>query len=246
MKAEAEAIVAELGQRLGRNVLPHGLCLFEPGWHEGVVGIVAARIREQVHRPVIAFAETADDAEVLKGSARSVAGVHVRDVLERVSALHPGLMGRFGGHAMAAGLSLPRDHLEDFAQAFDAAVAELSRPEDLQPVVWSDGPLAPDKLSLETAELLRAAGPWGKDFPEPLFDGVFEVLERRIVGERHLKLVLRDEAGRTVVDAIDFFHHAEDWPEGVRRCQLAYRLSVNEWRGQRALQLMIEVARPLG
>ncbi len=245
MKEQAEAIVAGLGARVGRDDLPHGLCLFEPGWHEGVVGIVAARIREQVHRPVIAFAETVDDPTLLKGSARSIPGVHVRDVLERVSALHPGLLGRFGGHAMAAGLSLPRDRLDDFEAAFDAAVAELARPEDLQPVVWSDGALPPEALSLETAELLRSAGPWGKDFPEPLFDGVFEVLERRIVGEKHLKLVLRDEAGRTVVDAIQFFHHEADWPEGLRRCQLAYRLSVNEWRGQRALQLMIEVARPL-
>jgi single-stranded-DNA-specific exonuclease len=218
--------------------LPFGLCLFEPGWHQGVVGIVAGRIRERTHRPVIAFAP--DNIEgLLRGSARSVPGLHIRDVLAAVDAQYPGLIGRFGGHAAAAGLSLPATHLSAFQTAFDAEVRGWLRPEDLNGCLWSDGELNPDDFSLDIAEQLQEAGPWGQGFPAPLFDGVFEVLSHQIMKEQHLKLWLRPIGAALRLEAVAF-HRASDFAPGSTRVRVAYQLDANEWRGASRLQLRIE------
>lgn len=234
MQAQAWTHLDELigGDSAG---LPFGLCLFQPEWHQGVIGIVASRIKDRLHRPVIAFAEAGDG--MLKGSARSVPGLHVRDTLDAVASRHPGLLSKFGGHAMAAGLSLEQERFEDFAAAFDAEVRRHLSAADLQGVVHSDGELEPEELSLELAELLRAGGPWGQGFPEPLFDGEFEVVQARVVGERHLRLVLSKPPAAQLFDAI-VFNHAEAIPQAGERARLVYRLEVNSYRGRRSLQLV--------
>jgi single-stranded-DNA-specific exonuclease len=216
------------------------LCLFQESWHQGVVGIVASRIKDRTHRPVIAFAVNELNPGELKGSARSVPGVHIRDVLADVATRHPGLITRYGGHAMAAGLSLPHAELTRFTLA---VIEEMRRRGDDQVTaiaLHSDGALPADQISLSTAELLFEAGPWGQGFPEPLFDGDFEVLDQRIVGERHLKLTLRPEEGGTPVDAIAFnVENPGAWLR-TRRLKMAYRLDINRFRGRKSVQLRIE------
>jgi single-stranded-DNA-specific exonuclease len=244
MQADALAILDRLDLDASGE-LPCGLCLFDESWHEGVVGILASRIKERCHRPVIGFAPAARADGELKGSARSVPGLHIRDVLDAVASRCPGLITRFGGHAAAAGLTLDRDKLEAFQAAFDAEVRRQVRPEQLQGTILSDGPLRADEFALEVAEALRTAGPWGQGFPEPLFDGEFEVLERRIVGERHLKMRLRDQDSGKPVEAIAFNTTDASWQRGVKRARLAYRLDVNEYRGRRAVQLLAEYLEPL-
>ncbi|MAT65324.1 MAG: single-stranded-DNA-specific exonuclease RecJ [Gammaproteobacteria bacterium] len=218
--------------------LPVGVCLYNPDWHQGVIGILAARVKETWHRPVIAFARAGGDE--LKGSARSVPGLHIRDVLDAVAARHPELIRKFGGHAMAAGLSLAESALADFKAAFDAEVRRHLDEQALQGIVYSDGELAPDELSLETAELLRAAGPWGQAFPEPVFDGDFELVGQRVVGERHLKLQLREPRSGRNLDAIAFHAAAQHVLEPGAGLRLAYRADSNAFRGQCSLQLVVE------
>ena len=242
MKSEALVIVDELHMDESAD-LPVGLCLFSENWHQGVIGILASRIKERLHRPVIAFAP--GEGDELKGSARSVPGLHIRDALDAVAARHPDLLRKFGGHAMAAGLTLHREHLEPFRHAFDEEVCRHLAVEDLYGRIYSDGELQPGQMNMELAELIRSSGPWGQGFPEPVFDGVFDVVQRRIVGERHLKLVLKLPQGEDEFDAIAFNTVDSDWPEGVNRVQVAYRLDVNEFRNRRTLQLMLEHIRPL-
>ncbi|UZR28319.1 single-stranded-DNA-specific exonuclease RecJ [Methylococcus mesophilus] len=217
--------------------------MFDPAWHQGVIGILASRIKDRLHRPVIAFARGEDG--LLKGSARSIAGVHVRDVLCAVSARHPGIIVRFGGHAMAAGLTLEESRLAAFTEAFEAEVAGLLEGVDLEHAVVTDGELPPDDFHLDTARCLRDAGPWGQGFPEPLFDGEFDVLGMRIVGEKHLRLTLKVPGAARQVEGIAFF--VADPPEwlGCRRLRAAYRLDVNEFRGVSSLQLGIEYMEPV-
>jgi len=225
----------------GNDALPYGLCLFDPAWHQGVIGILAARIKERTHRPVIAFALS--NEHEIKGSARSVPGLHIRDALDSVAAQHPGLLTKFGGHAMAAGLTLRRADYDAFSAAFDNEVRKHLTETELQRVLLSDGDLSADELQLELAEALRSAGPWGQGFPEPLFDGVFEVVSQRVVGDKHLKLVLCYPGDSRIFDAIAFnFIHKGSQP--LQRARIAYRLDVNEYRGQRSLQLMIEHLEP--
>lgn len=231
-----------IGQLHLDGALPHGLCLFDESWHQGVIGILAARIRERVHRPVIAFAP-ANDTE-LKGSARSVPGLHIRDALDAVAARHPGLVKKFGGHAMAAGLTLPRAHLDAFRSAFASEAAQHLSDDDLAGRVITDGELAREELTLELAQLLRDAGPWGQGFPEPLFDGIFEVAEQRVVGERHLKLRL--STGGRAVEAIAFGQAPDGQAPAWKRVRAAYRLDVNEFQGRRGLQLVIEYLEGIG
>ncbi len=235
MKDEALAHLAQLGLAED-EALPRGLCLYRAQWHQGVIGILAARIKERLHRPVIVFARCGEGE--LKGSARSVPGLHIRDVLDEVAARHPQLIAKFGGHAMAAGLSLREDSYEAFCKAFDEAVSSHLREEDLQGLIISDGELAPGELNLDTAMALREGGPWGQAFPEPVFDGVFEVLDRRVVGEHHLKLRLAHPEGGPPLDAIAFNTDESACCDG--RVQLAYRLDVNEYRGSRRPQLIVE------
>ena len=219
--------------------LPFGLCLFDGEWHPGVVGIVASRIKERFHRPVIAFAPDGEDS--LKGSARSVSGVHIRDALDSIAARHDGLLSKFGGHAMAAGLSLKREHLEHFRTAFDSEVRRHLSAGDLRNTIWSDGPLEAADIGLPLARELRRAGPWGQGFPEPVFDGEFQVLSSRVVGEIHMKLSLRAGEHTQPVDAIAF-NALDYWPREARVVRLAYKLDVNHFRGRDSAQLVVELA----
>lgn len=241
MQEEAARTLASLNIE-PQGELPNCVCLYQPGWHQGVVGILASRIKDRLHRPVIAFADSGDGE--LKGSARSIPGLHIRDALDRVATAHPGLIDRFGGHAMAAGVSLPRDRLEAFTKALDSAVGEWLHEAELDAVIDSDGELPSSELALELARQLRYAAPWGQHFPEPLFDGVFTVVQQRIVGEKHLKLVLSPDGDR-MLDAIAFNVDTARWPdEYVDRLRLAYRLDCNYFRGQEQVQLMIEHFEP--
>jgi single-stranded-DNA-specific exonuclease len=240
MQQEAMAQVQRELERLGeRERLPDVLCLFDEQWHQGIVGLVASRVKDSVHRPVVAFAPEEEGADKLKGSARSVRGLHMRDVLALIDARHAGLMSAFGGHAMAAGLSLQGSRLEDFRRALADAVATILDGESLQSEVLTDGELEPAELGLDLARRIEKLGPWGQKFPEPLFDGRFRVLDARVVGGAHLKMVVRHVDGGPEVDAIAFGRLPEDLPEaGVPR--FLYRLSVNRWRGEQSCQLMVE------
>jgi len=218
--------------------MPFGLCLFEADWHQGVIGILASRLKERYHRPTIAFADAGDG--VLKGSARSVPGFHIRDALDAVAAKHPQLISKFGGHAMAAGLSLPAANFGAFAAAFDAEVRRQLDADDLTGRLLSDGALSVEEFHLPLAKELRNAGPWGQHFPEPLFHGLFQVVQQRLVGDKHLKLVLKTECGGQTLDGIAFNIDREIWPNPtVRWVELAYKLDVNEYRGQESVQLMV-------
>lgn len=223
--------------------LPFGLCLFDPEWHQGVIGILASRLKERYFRPTFAFADAGDG--MLKGSGRSVPGFHIRDALSVVAAQHPELISKYGGHAMAAGLTLPEANFPLFAQAFDEEVRRQLREEDLTGRLLSDGSLAIEEFHLELARALRHAGPWGQHFPEPLFHGVFQLVEQRIVGERHLKVVLKTECGSVKLDGIAFGVDREVWPNPtIRWVELAYKLDLNEFRGNETVQLMIAHIEP--
>ena len=223
--------------------MPYGLCLFDPEWHQGVIGILASRMKERYFRPTIAFADAGDG--LLKGSGRSVQGFHIRDALAVVASQHPNLITKYGGHAMAAGLTLPEANFALFAEAFDAEVRRQLREEDLTGRLLSDGTLAVEEFHLELARALRHAGPWGQHFPEPLFHGVFQLVEQRVVGERHLKVVLKSECGSVKLDGIAFGVDREVWPNPtVRWVELAYKLDVNEFRGNETVQLMIAHIEP--
>jgi single-stranded-DNA-specific exonuclease len=240
MQQEALRAVAGLEPAAGR--LPPVLCVHRPGWHSGVVGLVAARLKERYHRPVVAFA--ADDSGMLKGSARSVPGLHIRDALADVDAVHPGLIERFGGHAMAAGLTLAPGRLGDFRAALAEAVTARLEPGLLDGEIISDGELPEEALGLATAELLRDAAPWGQGFPEPVFDGCFELLDARTVGLDHLKMRVRPAGGRRIMDAIAFRQAERLGNARPARLRLAYRLDVNEYNGLRSAQLVVEYLEP--
>ena len=244
MQRKALSILQQM-QLEEEDVLPYGVCLFDPSWHEGVIGILASRIKERLHRPVIAFA--AAEGDQIKGSARSIPGLHIRDALDAVAARHPELLTKFGGHAMAAGLSLETQHFDAFCQAFDREVRALLNPEQLQARIDSDGALQTDEINLDMAQQLRDAGPWGQLFPEPLFDGEFELLQQRIVGERHLKLVLAEPGAPTgfSVDAIAFNIDRETWPSDAKHARLAYKLDINEFRGRTSVQLLVDYIEPV-
>ena len=227
--------------------LPLGLCLFDESWHQGVVGLVASRVKDRVHRPVIAMARA--DEISLKGSARSVPGVHIRDVLDAIATRHPGLIDKFGGHAMAAGLSLPAARLAEFQAAFAEEVSLWMTRDDTTGVVYSDGELESADMTIDTAHLLRESGPWGQAFPEPMFDGAFEVASVRVLGERHLKMEVRAaQASRSgpTCEAIAFRHFDHDDAAVVAKdscVELAYRLDVNHYNGSQRLQLVVEYLR---
>ena len=242
MQVEALTLCEQLER--SSEELPYGLAMYHPEWHQGVVGILASRIKERFHRPVIAFAPAGDGT--LKGSGRSVQGLHMRDALERLDTLYPGMMLKFGGHAMAAGLSLEEVRFDEFRQRFGALVGEWLDPALLQGEIWSDGPLSAQEMTLDVAEMLRDAGPWGQMFPEPLFDGKFRILQQRLVGERHLKVMVEPLGGGPLLDGIAFNIDTSRWPDpGVREVELAYKLDVNEFRGNRSVQLLIENLWPI-
>jgi single-stranded-DNA-specific exonuclease len=243
---QREAMAALESIQLGdADAMPWGVCLYRADWHQGVIGILASRIKDRFHRPSIVFAD-ADDGGTIKGSARSIPGLHIRDALDLVAAQNPGLLSKFGGHAMAAGLSLRREQFAEFERAFDAVVRAQLQPEQLTAVLWSDGELPPAQMTLATADQLRDGGPWGQHFPEPLFDGEFLLVQQRLVGGRHLKMVLaHPEAPQQVIDAIAFSIDPRAWPNtDVRRVRIAYRLDINEWRGTETVQLLVEYLEP--
>lgn len=221
-----------------RSVIPDALALYDAQWHQGVVGLLASRVKEKFHRPVIAFAD-AGNGEI-KGSGRSIAGLHMRDVMDIISKQHPGLISKFGGHAMAAGLTIRLDNFELFQKAFSDQVSLMLRPEDLDNTSETDGPIDQQYLTVETSEQLKYASPWGQLFPEPVFDDVFRIVNWRIVGEKHLKLELvKEETGRCY-SAIAFNKTDTDLPAGDDCIHIAYRLDVNEFRGNRNLQLIVQ------
>jgi single-stranded-DNA-specific exonuclease len=245
LQMQHEAMVSVSDMRADDS-LPLGLCLFDESWHQGVVGLVASRVKERVHRPVIAMARS--DSTWLKGSARSVPGVHIRDVLDSIATRSPGLIEKFGGHAMAAGLTLAAANLEDFKREFDAEVCRWMTLDDATGVVHSDGELEAHEICLNIAHLLRESGPWGQAFPEPLFDGCFEVRAVRVLGERHLKLNVAHASG-AICEAIAFRHFDHDDAPIVKesaRVELAYRLDVNRYNGTERLQLVVEHLRVIG
>ncbi|MRI35038.1 single-stranded-DNA-specific exonuclease RecJ [Endozoicomonas sp. OPT23] len=222
---------------------PWGVSLFQEGWHQGVIGILASRIKEKLNRPVIAFADA--DNDELKGSARSIKGLHMRDALDSVARENPGVILKFGGHAMAAGLSIKKQDFERFQQAFDREVRNQLKPEQLEAELHTDGELKVSDLSMDTAALLRDAGPWGQNFPEPTFDGTFQVLQQRLVGQKHLKLVLKVPSSEFYLDAIAFNIDTAVWPDlSIQKIHTVYKLDINEFRGQHSLQLMIDYLEP--
>ncbi|QQN34754.1 single-stranded-DNA-specific exonuclease RecJ [Rahnella aceris] len=237
MQVEALALCDKLES--STDALPFGLAMYHPEWHQGVVGILASRLKERFNRPVIAFAPAGEG--ILKGSGRSIAGLHMRDALERLDTLNPGLMMKFGGHAMAAGLSLEESKFDEFRDRFAALVGEWLDPSHLEGVVWSDGELSARELTIDTAEMLRDGGPWGQAFPEPTFDGRFRILQQKLLKERHLKLMIEPVGGGPLLDGIAFNIDLTFWPDSsIREVQLAYRLDINEFRGNRSVQLIIE------
>jgi len=237
MKQQALSALESL--HLASETLPAGICLFDDDWHQGVVGIVASRVKEQYHRPVIVFA--AESTEMLKGSARSIQGVHIRDLLDAIATRHPGLITKFGGHAMAAGLSLPRGNLAQFRELFDRCVREQVDEQQLRGRLLSDGFLPKEELTLDHARMLRDAGPWGQGFPEPLFDDRFLVLDQRIVGENHLKLKLAPEQYPEMrLEAIAFSQADAHALVTGQLIQAAYRLDINAYMGRESLQLIIQ------
>ncbi|MDM2929609.1 single-stranded-DNA-specific exonuclease RecJ [Citrobacter sp. Cm046] len=242
MQTEALTLCEKLER--SREALPGGLAMYHPEWHQGVVGILASRIKERFHRPVIAFAPAGDGT--LKGSGRSIQGLHMRDALERLDTLYPGMILKFGGHAMAAGLSLEEAQFERFQRRFGELVTEWLDPALLQGEVVSDGPLSAAEMTMEVAQMLRDAGPWGQMFPEPLFDGRFRLLQQRLVGERHLKVMVEPVDGGPLLDGIAFNVDTSCWPDnGVREVTLAYKLDINEFRGNRSLQIIIDNIWPI-
>ena len=222
------------------NSLPWGVCLFDDTWHQGVIGVLASRIKDKYHRPTIVFADVGDGQ--IKGSARSIQGFHIRDALDAIAARHPELLQKFGGHAMAAGMSLTRDNFSTFATAFDEEVRRQLTEENLSALVLSDGELAAQDFNLTLAQQLRESGPWGQHFPEPIFDGEFFLIQQKILGDKHLKMTLGvDAQGQQLVDAIAFNIDPRLWPNTqAKKVKVAYRLDVNEFRGNKTVQLMVD------
>ena len=239
MLEQANVLLDKQLQSLNNNaVIPSALALYDEQWHQGVVGLLASRIKEKFHRPVIAFADAGNGE--LKGSGRSIPGLNIRDVVDAISKQHTQLIDKFGGHAMAAGLTIKQDQFALFQQAFDEQVSAALRPEDLNNVSESDGPVDEEYMTMVTSELFKFASPWGQQFPEPVFDDVFKLVNWRIVGEKHLKMDLAKEDTGEYYAAIAFNKTDADLPAGDDNIRIVYRLDVNEFRGKRSLQLIVQ------
>lgn len=239
MQQQALDQLKKLLTSLEGDELPAGLCLYDSAWHQGIVGLVASKIKDAVHRPVLAFAPESEGSDLLKGSARSVNGLHIRDVLARIDSMHPKMIGAFGGHAMAAGLTLQVEQLEAFKQALNESIEFFLKGRILDNEILTDGELSVADIDLPFAELLRGLGPWGQHFPEPLFEGRFVVEDRRVVGGSHLKMQLRPVNGHNSIDAIAFGRLPEDLPD-ADTVRLIYKLDINHFRGRKSCQLMVE------
>jgi single-stranded-DNA-specific exonuclease len=244
MKQEAFII---LEKHIEKKPLEKGICLYDSRWHQGVIGLLASRLTDRLHRPTIIFADGHQTNE-LKGSARSINGLHIRDLLETLATRHPHLINKFGGHAMAAGLSLKKDSFAEFAKLFQHECEQQLRPDILQATCYTDGELTQQELGLELAELLRYdAGPWGQDFPEPLFEGCFRLLAQRLVGDKHLKMTLAiQEVSSKQIEAIAFNVNLKHWPNHrAEYINARYRLGVNYYQGHKTLQLIVENLEPV-
>lgn len=234
MQKEAEAFLSAFSL----DTIPHGIVLHEASWHQGIIGIVAGRVKDKFFRPTIVFAE--QDEDTLKGSARSIPGLHIRDLLEELNTRYPGVILKFGGHAAAAGLAIPKSKLEAFQTLFAQLCDESLTQEDLHDAVLSDGVLQDEHFSLDFAQALKAAGPWGQGFPEPIFDGQFRLIQHKVLGGKHLKLVLQSERGGALLDAIMFNVDVSQCPATTTWLRAAYKLDINRFRGKVTLQLLIE------
>lgn len=244
MKLEALEICRNLTALF--NELPSGIVLYQADWHQGVLGIVSSRIKDQYHRPVVAFAQ--DEKGVLKGSARSIEGVHIRDLLERIHSQYPDMILKFGGHAMAAGLSIREECFTQFQQIFNQTVLDWLDESHLQGIIWTDGELEKSEFTLETAELLKNGGPWGQAFPEPCFDGEFKILDQRAIGQgkNHLKMLVEPMQGGPLLDAVAFNIDTRLYPDlSIKQARLAYKLDINEFRGNRNIQLLVDHIEPI-
>ena len=242
MQIEALKIVENLALD-EQDQLPAALCLYQPDWHQGVVGLLASRIKDKFHRPVAVFAK--DDSGNLKGSVRSVAGLHIRDALDAVATQNPGLITKFGGHAMAAGLSLEESKFDQFQLALEQQVASTIDPQDLEATMQTDGQLDTDQFTMHTASILRDAGPWGQAFPEPSFEGDFELKSQRIVGENHLKVTVSPDGESSEIDGIYFNIDSQLWPTTATKVRCVYRLDINEFRGRESVQLLVQYMQPM-
>ena len=237
MKDQAMDILEELDIAEDQNIPPI-FCLYNDDWHQGVIGILASRIKEQFNRPTIVFAP-ADNGDI-KGSARSITGLHIRDILDEVASANPELLSKFGGHAMAAGMSLQATQLKPFTDAITNIVLTHATEETFTEVHYSDGELSAEEFNINIAEQLRTAAPWGQHFPEPLFDGSFEILQKQVLKEKHLRLTLKPEGGTsTTVQAIAFNTDVANWPSQGDNVDLLYQFDVNEFRGNFTPQMII-------
>lgn len=242
MHQQALQFLSSVG-KLDKYDADNGICLFNAQWHQGVIGILAARIKDKLQRPVIAFA--CDEDDCLKGSARSIPGINIRDVIDRLVTLEPELVITFGGHAMAAGLTIPEKSFDRFSRLFNELISEHIRINGLDSDIYTDGELNADDINLETAEALRSAGPWGQGFPEPLFDGMFEIIDKKIVGENHLKLRVKVHNNNQHIDAIAFNTTHRSWPSDITVLNLIYKIDINEYMGRRTTQLIVEYLEPV-
>lgn len=253
LNQERRAIEADMkNQALGvletfnfnKKELPLGVCLYDASWHQGVIGILAGRLKDKLHRPVIAFAKVNENE--LKGSARSIQGINIRDILNAIAVQHPQVINKFGGHAMAAGLTLSLDNLEEFSDAFSNEIAKCLKENELRREILSDGELTASDCTYELAEHIRQGGPWGQHFPEPLFEGKFSIVQQRIIGKKHLKLLLSLMDSRYVFDAIAFNIDEREWPNyDCQSIHATYRLDINEYNGAVKLQLILEYLKPI-
>ncbi|UDW82854.1 single-stranded-DNA-specific exonuclease RecJ [Pasteurella canis] len=242
MKLEALEICRKLTAL--EQTLPTGIVLYQADWHQGVLGILASRIKDQFHRPVVAF--TREQEGILKGSARSVEGIHLRDALERIYSKFPDMILKFGGHAMAAGLTIREEYLTVFQTEFNRLLSEWLGEDKLQGIIWTDGELSSQQFNLNVAEMLKQAGPWGQAFPEPVFDGEFSILQQRLVGDKHLKMMVEPKQGGPLLDAIAFNVDTRYYPDlSIKSARLVYKVDVNEFRGNRSLQLLVDYIAPI-
>ncbi len=239
MQEDATELLAEADGLSDFAAKPSAMTLFSAAWHEGVVGLLASKLKEMHHRPVAAFAPSAVNETLLKGSVRSINGFHARDALAEVQRRAEGIIHTFGGHAMAAGLSMDAKHIETFERVWAEVAGEWLEPEQLESIVWTDGNLAASEFSVELAKTIASAGPWGQKFPEPLFDGKFEILEKRIVGQQHLKMEVVPHDGHRSIDAIAFFHGPDVLEAIASEVQLVFSLDVNYFRGRQTPQLLV-------
>ena len=236
MEVQALSVLEKYLENFSTQI-SHGICIYNHDWHQGVVGIIASKIKEKFNQPAVIFAK--DSSGVLKGSARSVTGLHIKDVFDEISRLYPDLIITFGGHAMAAGLTIKESKFNEFSEVFNERIKQNISIKDVKNICLTDGELSDDDFTLSLAQAIQEAGPWGQSFPEPIFVGSFKILGKHIVGNNHLKLKLQS-AGNSVVDAIAFNTTDEDWSPDLEKIISTYRLGINDFHGSSQIQLFIE------